>query len=81
MNFNAKTALVAAAFVAAMGAAFYVGQASADQPHMQTALDALRTARSELNMATPNKGGHRVRAIGFIDSAIYEVKAGMEYAE
>lgn len=81
MKFDAKTLLVAGAFVTAMGTAFYIGQASAEQPHMESALDALRTARSELNMATANKGGHRVRALGFVDSAIYEVKAGMEYAE
>jgi hypothetical protein len=48
---------------------------------MQTALDALRTARSELNMATANKGGHRERALSLVDEAIDQVKAGMAYAE
>ena len=81
MKFDLKTALVAGTFVTALGTAFYVGQASAESPHMESALDALRTARSELNMATANKGGHRMRALGFIDSAIYEVNAGIDYAE
>jgi hypothetical protein len=81
MKSNTKNILVAGAFVAALGTAFFVGQASADQPHMQTALDALRTARSELNMATANKGGHRERALSLVDEAIDQVKAGMAYAE
>ena len=50
------------------------------QPHMQAALDHLQAARSELQIATADKGGHRVRAIALVDRAIGEVQAGMEYA-
>ena len=50
------------------------------QPHMNAALDELRAARSELQAAESDKGGHRVKAIGLIDEAIGEVQAGIEFA-
>ncbi len=50
------------------------------QPHMNAALDHLQTARHELEVASAEKGGHRVRAIELVDAAISEVNAGMEYA-
>ncbi len=55
----------------------FVGQAVAQQPHMYAALDALRTARSELQSALANKGGHRVKAIALIDQAIAETNEGI----
>jgi uncharacterized low-complexity protein len=69
--------LAALAGTLAMGVA--IGHAVADQPHMQAALDALKTARGELNAATPDKGGHRVAALRAVDNAIKETKAGMEF--
>ena len=53
----------------------------AAQPHMQSALGSLQAARAELVKATANKGGHRERAIGFVDSAIAETRAGIAYAQ
>ncbi len=50
------------------------------QPHMKAALDHLRAARSELQAASTDKGGHRGAAIGLIDDAIAQVERGMEYA-
>ena len=52
----------------------------AAQPNMQAALGSLQAARAELVKAIPNKGGHRERAIGFVDSAIAETRAGISYA-
>jgi hypothetical protein len=52
----------------------------AAQPNMQAALGSLQAARAELQKATPNKGGHRERAIGFVDQAIAETRAGISYA-
>jgi hypothetical protein len=54
--------------------------AGADQPNMQAALGSLQQARSYLIQATPNKGGHRERAINFVNAAINETEAGMAYA-
>jgi hypothetical protein len=60
---------------------FVTGRVSADQPHMRAALNALRTARNELQIASSNKGGHRARAIELVNQAITEVKKGIEYAQ
>ena len=49
-----------------------------DQPHMRAALEALRNARSELNAATADKGGHRARALDLVNAAIDEVQRGID---
>jgi len=54
---------------------------SPDQPHMQRALDLLRDAKSNLEAATTDKGGHRVKAIGYVNNAIDEVKKGIDAGE
>ena len=59
---------------------FVAGRAHAAQPHMQAALSHLRNARSELNAAMADKGGHRAAAIRIVNDAIAEVEAGIEYA-
>ena len=63
--------------VVAMTASFAAGFALAAQPHMQAALHALRNSKAELEAALPDKGGHRVKALGLIDQAITEVQAGI----
>lgn len=50
-----------------------------EKSHMQEALDALTQAKAHLKAAAPDKGGHRVRAISLVDSAISETKAGIEF--
>jgi hypothetical protein len=50
------------------------------QPHMQAALDELRSARSELDAAAADKGGHREKAMRLVDDAITEVQAGIDFA-
>lgn len=50
-----------------------------DQPRMQAALDKLQSARSNLEAATDDKGGHRVKALDHVNQAIEEVKRGIEY--
>jgi hypothetical protein len=59
---------------------YLAGCATGGQPHMQAALGELRAARSELDAALADKGGHRERAIALVDDAITEVKAGIDYA-
>jgi hypothetical protein len=58
---------------------FIAGRASADQPHMQAALDHLRAAKVELDAAVADKGGHRVKALALTKDAIAQVEAGIEY--
>jgi hypothetical protein len=54
---------------------------SPDQPRMQRALELLRDAKSNLEAATSDKGGHRVRAIAYVNNAIDEVKKGIDAGE
>jgi len=48
---------------------------------MEAALDALNSALTNLKQATPDKGGHRAKAIDLVNSAIAEIKAGIAAAE
>lgn len=53
------------------------GAVMASQPHMQAALQNLYAARQQLNAATPDKAGHRVKAINLVNQAISETKEGI----
>jgi hypothetical protein len=55
------------------------GLAAGDQPFMRAARADLMTAKSELQKAIPDKGGHRVQAIQLVNQAIAEVNAGMAF--
>ena len=73
---SARKMLLGAALAASMGIGYAVGA----QPHMAASIGLLENARGELAAATPNKGGHRERAMGLIDQAIGEVRAGIAFA-
>ena len=74
--------LILSTFAAiALGVAFSPVPARADEPHMRAALEHLRMAKHELEMATPNKGGHRERAMGRVDEAIHQTEDGIKFAE
>ena len=64
----------------AVAASMGIGYAIGAQPHMAESIAMLQSARGELVAATPNKGGHRERAINLIDQAISEVRAGIAFA-
>jgi hypothetical protein len=72
----ARKTLLGAAIAASMGIGYAIGA----QPHMSESIALLQSARGELQAATPNKGGHRERAMGLIDQAIGEVRAGIVFA-
>jgi len=57
-----------------------IGYAIGAQPHMTASIGLLQSARAELGAATPNKGGHREKAMQLIDQAIGEVRAGIAFA-
>jgi len=57
-----------------------IGYATGAQPHMEATIGLLQKARAELAAATPNKGGHRERALGLIDQAIEQVREGIAFA-
>jgi len=54
-------------------------QMARHEPHMSAALGHLQQARAELDKATPNKGGHRERAIELVNQAIQQVEGGEQY--
>jgi hypothetical protein len=49
------------------------------QPEMAAALQNLREAQRNLESASRDKGGHRVKALERIQQAIAEVEAGIQY--
>ena len=61
--------------LAAMGQA-----ATPDQPYMEAARADLMKAKSELQMATRDKAGHRAKALALVNQAIAQVNAGIAYA-
>ena len=75
-TFFTRRLALGAAIAASMGIGYAIGA----QPHMTETITLLQSARAELAAATPNKGGHRERALGLIDQAIGEVRAGIAFA-
>ena len=68
---------VFAMFFVAIGA----GTALAVQTHMVNARADLQAALNQLNMAVPDKGGHRANAIGLVNNAINQVNLGISAAQ
>jgi hypothetical protein len=64
----------------ALVSGFFAGRAYARQDHMWNAMNALKNARTELNAAETNKGGHREAALKLVNDAIDEVQLGIDYA-
>ena len=66
--------------LAAALAASVTSSAVADrQPNMRTALRSLVSARSTLERAAHDKGGHRVKALELVNGAIAEVQLGIKF--
>jgi len=57
------------------------GTALAMQGNMVNARNALKSAISYLEAATPDKGGHRTNAMKLTRQAIEEVNLGIKYAD
>jgi hypothetical protein len=75
----AVTAATGLATLGALGVS--AKSASAYQGNMEHALSSLYQAMASLKQATPNKGGHRERAIQLIQQAINQVQQGIEFAD
>jgi hypothetical protein len=71
---------ITAAGLAAPALALSALPAEAYQGNMERALGALGAALQSLQAATPNKGGHRERAMRLIEHAMGEVQAGIDFA-
>lgn len=55
--------------------------AEAYQGNMERALSSLFSALASLRESTPDKGGHRVKAMHLIQQAITETQNGIEFAD
>ena len=78
---NRRSILLPGVFILLLIFGYLAGCATGGgQPHMQAAMDNLRTARDELNAAESNKGGHRERAITLINDAMDQVQRGIDFA-
>ncbi len=73
-------AATAATGVATIGLLASARSADAYQGNMERALGSLQEALGSLHDATPNKGGHRERAMNLIRQAIAETEAGIVFA-
>ena len=67
-----------------MGSFNMFGAANAQpgyQPNMEQALGNLHAARINLEVSSPDKGGHRVQALELVNQAITQVRLGIRFAE
>ena len=55
------------------------GGGSESQPNMEAAMQHLREAQQNLQNASTDKGGLRVRAMELVNQAMSEIEAGMRY--
>ena len=74
-----KRIVITLLVITAIATGFVAGRASADQPRMQAALGHLKLARTELEHADRDKGGHREAALKLTNDAIAEVERGIQY--
>jgi hypothetical protein len=74
----AATAATSLAAIGLFGAT--VKSAEAYQGNMERALGSLQEALQSLQDSTPNKGGHRERAMNLVRQAMSETQAGIQFA-
>ncbi len=74
-----KKRMMLIAVVSALAGGLATSAFADKQPHMVKSLALLEDAKKQLENATADKGGHRVKAIELVTAAIAEVKAGMEF--
>jgi hypothetical protein len=63
------------------GASFVPSANAHEQPQMQSALEHLKAAKSALEAASHDHGGHRSKALSATITAIREVQEGIEFAD
>ena len=80
MNTVSRRSMMGVLFSSSLLGLVLPGRAkAADQPHMQSALEALRTAQRQLQQASTDKGGHRAKAERLVGQAIAEVEKGIAF--
>jgi hypothetical protein len=80
MNFWKLSTFALTGSLLAVGIYATARPAHADpQPRMNAALQLLEGAKTHLEAANDDKGGHRIKAIQATKEAIEQVKKGIEY--
>lgn len=74
-------AVLAAGGAMAAGLIGTATEAEAYQGNMERAVSSLYSALASLRESTPDKGGHRVKAMNLVQQAITETQAGIEFAD
>ncbi|MFO0755803.1 MAG: hypothetical protein U0359_04900 [Byssovorax sp.] len=74
-----STVVFAGALAFVVGGSMIKNADAEPQPHMVAALETLKVAHNQLDKATADKGGHRVKAMALVKDAIEEVKAGIDF--
>lgn len=74
-----STIVLTGALVLAVGNNLVPSAHAEKQPHMTAALGQLKAAKASLQSATADKGGHRVKAIALVNSAIDETQKGIDF--
>lgn len=77
---TSKSTLMAVGLTVATMLTVGTGAALADQPYMHSALQDLKAARTALQHASNDKGGHRMKALQEVNAAIRETEEGMHHA-
>ncbi|MBV8728027.1 MAG: hypothetical protein JO233_09580 [Candidatus Eremiobacteraeota bacterium] len=72
-----RARLVGLIFAGALFGSGLTGSVMAYQGHMWNALHAEQNALAQLQMAVPDKGGHRVNAINLLNQAITQTHLGI----
>ncbi len=68
-----------AAFVVALSLSVPTAAFAEPQPHMKAALEHLKKAKEQLEKATADKGGHRVKALEHVTAAIEQTEKGVNF--
>lgn len=74
-----STIIFASLFTATLATQAFQTADADRQPHMRAALSSLQSAKGQLEKATADKGGHRVKAIELTKAAIAQVEAGIAF--
>jgi hypothetical protein len=68
-----------AAFALALSLSVPTAAFAEPQPHMKNALEHLKKAKEQLEKATADKGGHRVKALEALNQAIEQTEKGVNF--
>jgi hypothetical protein len=77
---KASTVALTLALGVVAGGSFIATASAGEQPHMQSALDHLKAAKTALEAASHDHGGHRAKALKATEAAIKEVEEGIDWA-